>query len=155
MEPMFGEGKDEFVRWVPHCAALGMCCESVGPGRVTLRLPFRPELVGDPVRGIVFGGVITTLLDQAGGVATICSLEELVPVATIDLRVDYLRAADPGQDLFATAECYKSTKSVAFIRGKAWDRDEGDPFAHLIATYMLGSRATEHPLKRVLEGKGG
>ena len=150
LEALFGEGRQEFVDWVPHCAELGMRCVRVGRGSATMWIPYREELVGDPARGVVFGGVITTLLDQAGGAATMCSLPEIVTIATIDLRVDYLRAAEPGLPLYGMAECYKRTRSVAFVRGEAWDRDPADPFAHFIATYMLGSNPTEHPLKRVL-----
>jgi len=148
-EPLFGEDRAEFVEWVPHCAELGMRCLRAGPRTATMMVPYRPELVGDPERGVVFGGVITTLLDQAGGAATLCSLPEIAPIATIDLRIDYLRAAVPGADLHGRAECYKRTRSVAFVRGLAWDRDESDPFAHFIATYMLGSSGGEHPLARL------
>lgn len=151
LEPLFGEARSEFVEWVPHCKTLGVECVRVDPCSATLKIPYREELVGDPATGVVFGGVITTLLDQAGGAATLCSLPELVTIATIDLRVDYLRAAEPGRDLFGMAECYKRTRSVAFVRGKAWDRDPGDPFAHCIATFMLGSTPMAHPLQRVVE----
>lgn len=157
METLFGDDRSEFVEWVPHCGELGMRCLRVGPRTATMMVPYRSELVGDPERGVVFGGVITTLLDQAGGAATLCSLPEIAPIATIDLRIDYLRAAIPGESLHGRAECYKRTRNVAFVRGLAWDRDEADPFAHFIATYMLGSSTGEHPLQRVAAAgaKGG
>ena len=110
---------------------------SIGPSRGTVRVPWNDELVGDPRRGVVFGGVITTLLDQASGIAVQCSLPEFRTIATLDLRVDYLRAAAPGQDLTAMAECYRLTSNVAFVRGSAWDADPGDPFAHMVATFMI------------------
>lgn len=152
VEALFGENRSEFVDSVPHCRELGMRCLRVGPCRATLMLPYRDALVGDSERGVVFGGVVTTLLDQTGGAATLCSLEELAAIATIDLRVDYLRAAAPGRDLFAEAECYKRTRSVAFVRGKAWDDDPDDPFAHCIGTFMLGANPSVHPLERALAG---
>lgn len=137
MEPMFGTDRDEFITHVPHCARLGIRLVEIGPCRATVRLAWQEELVGDPLRGVVFGGVITTLLDQASGVAVQCSLEEFMRIATLDLRIDYLRSAESGHDLFATAECYKLTKNVAFVRGHAWDRDAADPFASMLATFML------------------
>ena len=94
--------------------------------------------VGDPLRGVVFGGVITTLLDQAGGIAVFCSLEKLRSIATIDLRVDYVRPATPGRDLVGYAHCYRTTRHVAFVRGKAYHEDPADPFATFLSTYMLG-----------------
>jgi len=93
--PLFGEGRDEFVQWVPHCGEIG----ALRPRGGVLRRHARPlarESGGRPRAGVVFGGVITTLLDQAGGAATMCSLEEIVPIATIDLRVDSCGARGPG-----------------------------------------------------------
>jgi uncharacterized protein (TIGR00369 family) len=151
LQALFGEGRDEFVSHVPHCRELGMRCLRVGPGQATLVIPYREELVADPTRGVVFGGVVTTLLDQAGGVATLCSLPEVAAIATLDLRIDYLRAAEPGLDLYGHAECFKRTRSVAFVRGTAYDRDADDPFATCIATFMLGANPSGHPLQRLAE----
>jgi uncharacterized protein (TIGR00369 family) len=128
-----------------------MECLRVGACEALLKVPYRDELVGDPTRGVVFGGVITTLLDQCGGVATLASMEEIQTIATLDLRVDYLRAAEPGCDLFGYAHCFKVTRSVAFVRGSAYDRDPDDPFATFASTFMLGANATEHPLRDKLK----
>jgi uncharacterized protein (TIGR00369 family) len=154
LEALFGENRDEFVDHVPHCREIGMRCVRVGPCEATLMIPYREELVGDPTRGVVFGGVITTLLDQAGGVATLCSLPEITTIATIDLRIDYLRAAAPGRDLTGRAECIRRTRSVAFVRGTAWDDDPEDPFAICIGTFMLGANPTEHPLLYKIQEEG-
>jgi uncharacterized protein (TIGR00369 family) len=114
-------------------------------------MPFRAELVGDPVRGVPFGGVITTLLDQALGLAVSCSLERIIAIATLDLRIDYLRAAEPGRDLVGHAECYRVTKHVAFARGTAYDREPSDPFATCVATFMIGANASFNPFSTAAE----
>jgi uncharacterized protein (TIGR00369 family) len=106
-------------------------------------LPPRKQ-IGDPQRKVVFG-VITTLIDQASGLAVACAMEELAAIATIDLRVDYLRAADPGRDLFARSECYKLGHNVAFVRATAWDRDQADPFAGCLGTFMIGANSGGSP----------
>jgi len=135
----FGTERDELVSQIPHAARLGMQVVEAGPGLAILKLPYRDELIGDPVRGVVFGGAITTLLDQALGLAVSCSLEDLRPIATLDLRIDYLRPAQPGLDLIGKAECYKVTRNVAFARAVAYERDIADPFATSLATFMLSS----------------
>jgi uncharacterized protein (TIGR00369 family) len=142
LAPFFGEGRSEFVNHIPHVRGLGMEVVRIGPCEAVVRLPYRDELVGDPVRKVVFGGVITTLLDHAAGLAVSCSVAELSAIATLDLRVDYLRAAEPGCDLVGRAECYKLGAQVAFVRGTAWDRSPDDPFASLLATMMIGANTS-------------
>ena len=122
---------------VPHCGRLGMEVLHTAGTTARVRLPWNPELVGDPVRGVVFGGAITTLLDHASGIAVFLSLDEIVAVATLDLRIDYLRAAEPGFDLIGESTCYKRTANVAFVRATAWEHTPDDPFASCLATFML------------------
>ena len=142
MAPFFGAGRRELAAHVPHCAFLGIEVVHVGPCEATVRLPHRDELVGDPERGVVFGGVITTLLDHASGIAVSCSLEELQAIATLDLRISYLRAAEPRCDLIGRVECYKLTHHVAFVRGAAWEHSPDDPFATMVATMMIAANAS-------------
>jgi uncharacterized protein (TIGR00369 family) len=145
MGGLFGPAKFDIGQFTPHAGRLRMRVVEVGPGFATLSLPYHEELIGDPQRGVVFGGVITTLIDQASGLAVACAMEELQAIATIDLRVDYLRAAEPGRDLFARAECYKLGHNVAFVRATAWDNDQNDPFAGCLGTFMIGANSGGSP----------
>ena len=124
----------------PQAVALGIRTLSVEPGVATLTVPYRPELVGDPDTGVIAGGVVTTLLDHACGQAVYMAMTEPTSIATLDLRIDYMRAAEPGLDIFARAHCYKLTRSIAFVRATAYDRDSEDPVATAQAAFMLGTR---------------
>ena len=148
---LFGREKFQVAEYTPHARRLRMRVVEAGPATATLSLPFHEELVGDPVRGVVFGGVITTLIDQASGLAVACSMEELTAIATIDLRVDYLRAAESGRDLYARADCYKLTRNVAFVRATAWDHEPHDPFASCLGTFMIGAHGGGSPLSSLRE----
>ena len=142
----FGKANQEIISHVPHCGYLGMEVIEIGPRTVTLKIPYRNEIIGDPSRGVVFGGVITTLLDHASGISVGCSLPILRSVATLDLRLDYLRAAKPGKDLIGRAECFKTTRSVAFVRGIAYEDDISDPFATSIGSFMLDANREQNSL---------
>ena len=152
---LFGQKGNELVGHVPHAIRLGMRVVEMGPGTVTLTLPYREELIGDPTRGVVFGGVITALLDHGAGMATACALEELTAIATVDLRINYLRAAEAGFDLFGRMECYKLTRNIAFVRGAAWEHDANDPFATCNATMMLGAHRKGSALAAHIADKSG
>ena len=67
-----------------------------------IEVPFRAELIGDPIRQAMHGGVISMLADTAGGAAVWSELEEpRARVSTIDMRIDYLR---PGRQETLVAE---------------------------------------------------
>ena len=80
---LFGPARYDMTQYTPHARRLRMRVVETGPGAAILTLPYHPELIGDPARGVVFGGVITTLIDQASGLAVACAMEELTAIATI------------------------------------------------------------------------
>ena len=152
LEALFGPGLPDMVGHVPHARVLGIRAVETGPGFAVCVLPYREELIGDPARRLIFGGAITTLIDHASGLAVACALEALTSIATIDLRVDYLRAATPGLDLFARSDCYRVTRSVAFVRASAYERTAADPFASCLGTFMLGANRSDSVFERLTGG---
>jgi uncharacterized protein (TIGR00369 family) len=125
----------------PQTRALGAEVVSIEQAHATLKLPYRADLVGDPDTGVIAGGAVTTLLDHTCGQAVWAALAEFTSIATLDLRIDYMRAAEPGKDIIAHAHCYKLTRSVAFVRAQAYDDDPADPIATAQAAFMLNSNA--------------
>jgi uncharacterized protein (TIGR00369 family) len=126
----------------PHMKRVGFEILSLTDGVCVARLPYRTELIGDISTGVLHGGVVTTLLDTAGGAAVLSALDTPVPIATLDLRIDYLRPSAPGRDLVARVECFKKTRNIAFARGIAYDENESDPVAAMAATYMLHTQSS-------------
>jgi uncharacterized protein (TIGR00369 family) len=154
LQSLFGPGRPEMVGHVPHAHHLGIGVVEIGPGFAVCVLPYRDELIGDPGRRVVFGGAITTLIDHASGLAVACALEELTSIATVDLRVDYLRAAAPGRDLFARSECYRVTRNVAFVRAVAYEGAPDDAFASCLGTFMLGANRSDSSFEGLVRRPG-
>jgi uncharacterized protein (TIGR00369 family) len=125
---------------VPFNKALGLEVVDIAPGVVVLKLPWRDDLVGNPRTGVIHGGAITALLDACGGASVFLKMARPIPIATLDLRIDYLKPAAAQRDVFARAECYKLTKSVAFVRALAYQNDESDTVASAAATFMLATK---------------
>ena len=135
--PLYGlDAISTMFSQVKQSVALGLSIISVERGTALLRVPYSDRIVGDPQTGIVHGGVVTTLMDSAGG----CAVLSLTPVnhtiATLDLRIDYLQPASKGQDIRGFAECYKRTRNLAFVRGLAYHEDRTDPIANFTACFM-------------------
>lgn len=125
----------------PHARALGFEIVSLEDGAAVMRAPYLDIMVGDPDTGVIAGGVVTSLLDHACGTAVHIAMKKVSIIATLDLRIDYMRAAKPHQWITARAECYKTTRSVAFVRAIAYDESPDDPVAAANAAFMLDSSA--------------
>ena len=116
-----------------------MRLDEVRRGSGMMSLDWDEKLIGNPRTRVVHSGVVTALLDTLCGLVVMASVPEGTPLATLDLRIDYLRPATPEQTIRATAECYKVTASVAFVRGARLPRrDRQDAIAHCTGTFMLG-----------------
>ena len=133
---------EEGISMVPHAGAIGLEMDTLADGTPAMRLAYAKHLVGDPDTGVIHGGAITALLDHmAGAVARPADAPRgEAAIATLDLRIDYMGPATPGEDLWATGECYKRTANIAFVRARAFHKTPDDPVATCVAAFMLDTR---------------
>ena len=123
-------------RFGGHGGRLGIVYHDHGDDWAELALPYHADLVGDEASGIIASGPILALMDMATSVGVWLKLDAFKGHATLDLRIDYLRPARPGHTVIGRGECYRITRSIAFVRGQAHDGDPNDPLAHVAGTFM-------------------
>jgi uncharacterized protein (TIGR00369 family) len=134
-----------FEQGIAFNRVLGLKIDSLDPAAPRLRFDMRPELLGNPVRQILHGGVISATLDVVGGLAIALALlgakgEAAAPpfpdIGTIDLRVDYLR---PGRGLYfvATGRVVRLGGRVAVVHTELVN-DSGEQIATGSAAYIVG-----------------
>jgi uncharacterized protein (TIGR00369 family) len=104
---------------IPFNAFLGIEVEELEQGRAVLRIPFRPEYIGDASRPALHGGLISTLIDTCGGAAVWTTVNLTDRVSTIDLRVDYLRPGRP-EPLVAEGRVIRVGNRVGVVTIRAW-----------------------------------
>lgn len=147
----------QFIPELKHCKLLGISVDELGKGFVTLRLPYSANIIGNPESGVIHGGALTTLMDTACGFSAVSSLSDAAIAPTLDLRIDYMRAAEPGKPVLGRAEVYRTTRNVLFSRGIAYQESMDTPIAHCTATFMRIDPAALEPgtleaRKKMLDG---
>lgn len=133
-----------------HFNALGMRVTDIARGSVTMELPYSPQLVGNPDTGVIHGGVITALLDSCCGLSAATVLDELGLTPTIDLRIDYLGAAEPHQPVYAVGEVYRLTRHVIFTRAVAHQGDAQRPIAQAVGNFSRMEPSTFEGFRELL-----
>ena len=144
----------EFVRVmyeekIPFNKDLGMKIESMEPGDIRVKFKMEDRLIGNYMRSVLHGGVISSVLDATGGlIASVGLLEKMTgqPIeefekrfrrmGTIDLRIDYLR---PGQGKYfiASGSIIRTGRRVAVTRMELHN-DEDLLIAVGTGTYVVG-----------------
>lgn len=134
--------REHFNDAVPHNRALGVRVIETASGVAHTRLDYREDFLGDPDAGTWHTGPAVSLADGTCGLAAVLAMPKPEPIATLDLRMDYLRSGRAGLPLFARAECYHLTRRIAFLRATVHQGDIQSPTAICTATFMRTSRDT-------------
>ena len=138
-----------FFEQIPFNKMIGMEVSHLCADRVEIKVPMKPELIGNFIHQNLHGGVISSVLDVAGGCMAVVGAylrthgmdeqerqEVLSKVGTIDLRVDYLRPGR-GQSFVASARLLRAGNKVAVTR-MSFHNDDGDLLAVGTGTYLCG-----------------
>src|SRR6056297_1959286 len=128
---------EQFITAIPHSRALGMELTAIGEGTAEIVMDYDARFIGDPETGVIHGGAVSALMDTCCGAAAMSHPRNPGLTATIDLRIDYMRPATPGQTIKAEAECYHVTRSVAFVRARAVDDDTDRPVAAATGSFTV------------------
>ncbi|MBU2361119.1 MAG: PaaI family thioesterase [Alphaproteobacteria bacterium] len=114
-------------------ATLGVTVAEVVPGRVTLTLPFRPDLTQH--HGFLHAGVLTTAMDSAAGFAAFTLMDADAEVLTAEFKASFLAPAR-GQTFRIVGDVIRSGRTLTFTEARAYADDTDTVIATLSATMM-------------------
>ena len=129
-----------FLQALPFSSLLKMKMEQAGEGFAVISMPYQSILSDGSEDAKIYSSAISSLIDTCGGLSVLVHRHLPRDTATLDLRVDYLRTACPGETVFARAECYYVADSVAFVKATATDNCLTDPIASAVGTFAFVSK---------------
>lgn len=137
---LLGRMTRAFMQNVPHNVALGIEVVSLGDRQASMKLPFSELLRGVGEQSGLHELALTSLMDACCGAAVFMALDQPRPVATLDLRVDYLQASQAGRGVVAEAHCYRLSGEVAYVRCRAFHSCDEEPLAEAAGAFMLDTK---------------
>ena len=99
-----------------------------------------PDFKADKNSLFLHRGALTLLLDSAFGIALFAHIRELIPIATINLKTDYLTPAKSESKLICTASCFALDGNIARMQGDISDPVSQTVLAKASAAFMVGSK---------------
>ena len=124
----------ERIRTSNTAKQLGFVIDKAERGKVTLRMPVKA--LHKQVYGVVHGGVLATLADTAGGLATYMACPRGTRVATVEMKINFLEAVEAGT-VFAEAEVVRRGRHIAVVDCDVSD-DRGRLVAKALMTFFVG-----------------
>lgn len=126
-----------FVELVPYARFLGVRVEKHADA-LRMRLPYRAELIGNPVLPALHGGVTAAFMENAALLQLLLQLDQDRMPKSIDFAIDYLLSARP-QDCFAQCEVSRAGVRVAQTIIRCWQGDPARPIALARAHFLLSA----------------
>lgn len=122
----------------PLFRAMDATIVGIENGQAVCTMPCTPRMQDG--RGALHRGAMVTLLDNTCGLSIFAKLGTVKPIATIDLRVDYLATIPPGVGVRCQVECIGATETVAYINGRALTLDDAAlPLAAVTGTFAINT----------------
>ncbi len=115
-------------------------CDAEG---ATIDMPYQADLAISKSDGAMHGAVLTTLVDTCLGMAALTKSAGTRPIATVDLRVDFLRPSKTNRDIRSHCVCYHLDGDLAFAEGTVSDKTSGEILVKAMGTFMLGTKGPD------------
>jgi uncharacterized protein (TIGR00369 family) len=117
--------------------------------KLWVRLRISEHILQDTQAGCVHGGAITATLDNACGwsIRAHSQYEDVTSMATLNLRVDFIRPAVPEMDIMVMAECYAIQQNMAYVKAVAYQTSMNDPVAKSLTTFTLDTLNTTRTIE--------
>jgi uncharacterized protein (TIGR00369 family) len=127
---------NKLLEEMPYCQHLGLEFNFENE-ELRARLPFKTDLVGNPLTQLIHGGVIGACLElTAVAQLTMTRKLERLP-KTINVTIDFLRPGRP-KDVHFKALVYKDGRRVANLEAFAWQDNEAQPISKLHGNFLMG-----------------
>jgi uncharacterized protein (TIGR00369 family) len=115
-------------------------CDSDG---AIIDMPYNADFATSNEDKSMHGAVMTTLIDTCLGMAALTKSESTRPIATVDLRVDFLQPGAALNDVRCQCHSYHIRNDIAYAEGSITDKTNGNLLIKAMGTFMLGTKGPD------------
>lgn len=112
----------------------------IGRGQATFTLVLPPEFAD--ASGFIHGGLCTIVLDSIFGLTVFTAMEDVKPIATINLRTDFAARASAGARVKCASVCDAIDHDVAYVSGRLTEEESGALIATASGAFMIGTKGS-------------
>ena len=133
--PLTPEAVAAIIARIPYAEFLGVRAEAHGD-ELTLVMPFKPPLIGNPTLPALHGGAVGAFMELTAFAQLSVTTRLTRLPKTIDITIDYLRSGKP-TDTFARARMVRVGRRIANVHVEAWQGERAAPIAALHGNFLL------------------
>ena len=122
---------------IPIHKFLGVELLEIREGYAKVKVPFREEVIGDFRKRKWHGGIIATVMDSVGGIAGATHFTSFKDkMATIDLRIDYLKGAEASA-IIVEGEIVRLGQRILVTRMRAYQENSDELISEGKGVYFV------------------
>ena len=129
--------KHAIEQLVPIHKVLNLEVTEIQEHKIVIKVPFSPMVIGDSRSNRWHGGILSMIMDVAGGMVGATTFESFNDkVTTIDIRVDYLEPPK-AEDLYIEGEVVRLGNRILVSKMKAYHKDSSNFLAKGKGVYYI------------------
>jgi len=112
----------------------------IGKNKVTIAIDLPEKFAG--ANEMAHHGLLTIVMDSILGLCVLTALDDLQPIATINLRLDFIEDIKVNSRAICEAECISVAHNVATVKADLYEKETNTHISQASGAFLIGTKAS-------------